>query len=95
MKIVSFEWKDAFGNSGWFNRDELKQVVEDTTLWAHTAGFLVKKTKHELIVCTTWMPENEGHHVPDKVCNVHKIPWTWVRNYRVIGNSNPKRKSKD
>ena len=47
MKIVAFEWKDAFGNGGWFDRDELKRVVEDSDLWCLTTGFLVKKTKRE------------------------------------------------
>jgi hypothetical protein len=89
MKIVSFEWKDAFGNGGWFDRDELKRVVEDTELWVHTVGFLVKRTQRELIVCTTWQPGNDAHRVQEKFCNLHKIPMTWIRNYRVLGNSRP------
>lgn len=89
MKIVCFEWKDAFGNGGWFDRNEMKAVVEDVDLWSHTTGFLVKKTKRELIVCTTWQPANECHRVQEKFCNLHKIPMTWVRNYRVLGHSNP------
>jgi hypothetical protein len=85
MKIVSFEWKDAFGNGGWFSRDELKAVVLDCSLWTRTAGFLIKRTRRELVICTTWQPANEGHRLSEKFCNVHKIPWTWIRNYRVLG----------
>lgn len=87
MKIVCFEWKDAFGNGGWFDRAELKSVVEDVDLWSHTTGFLIKKTKRELIVCTTWQPKNGCHRMTEKFCNIHKIPMTWIRNYRVLGHS--------
>ncbi|MDD5417151.1 MAG: hypothetical protein PHU12_04210 [Candidatus Aenigmarchaeota archaeon] len=86
MKIVSFEWKDAFGNSGWFDQDETKKVIEDVDLWVYSTGFLLKKTKRELIICTTWQPADETHRIPEKFCNIHKIPWTWIRNYRVLGH---------
>jgi hypothetical protein len=87
MKIVSFEWKDAYGNGGWFNREELKAVIDDVDMWTHTVGFLIKKTKREIIVCTTWQPKNECHRMEEKFCNIHKIPTSWVRNYIVLGNT--------
>jgi len=84
MKIVSFEWKDAYGNGGWFNRKEMKECIEDIDMWTHTVGFLVKRTKKELIICTTWQPERETHHTEEKFGNIQKIPTTWIRNYKVI-----------
>lgn len=87
MKILSFEWKDAFANTGWFDRRQLKHVVGETELWCHTAGFLIKKTRKQLIVCTSWMPGNEKHMVREKFCAIHKIPMTWVRNYKVLGRT--------
>jgi hypothetical protein len=87
MKIVYFEWKDAFGNGGWFNPDELKAVVEDVDLWCHTTGFLIKKTKKFLMICTTWQPDNSPHRVVEKFCNIHKIPMSWIRNYTILGNT--------
>lgn len=86
MKIVSFEWKDAFGNGGWFNRDEAKSLIEDVDLWTYSVGYLIKKTKRELIICTTWQPQNSCHRMTEKFCNIHKIPLTWIRKYKVLEN---------
>ena len=87
MKIVYFEWKDAYGNGGWFNQNELKKCVLDSDIWTSTVGFLIRKTKKELIVCTTWQPESEVDLVEERFCNIHKIPMTWIRNYMVLGNT--------
>ena len=87
MKIVKFEWKDAFCNTGWFDKEELKKVVEDKDLWCWTIGMLLKKTPKEIIICSNWVPENKNHFVNEKYSNIQKIPRTWIRNYKVIGNT--------
>lgn len=85
MKIVYFEWKDAYGNGGWFDRSEVNTLIGDRDLWTQTVGFLVYQTPRELVVCTTWQPENAAHRVCEKVANLHKIPRTWIRNFQVLG----------
>lgn len=82
MKIVAFEWCDAFANSGWFDRGELPKVTK-AHFWCHTAGILVERTEDAIVVCTTWVP-GDGALTVEKFGNIQKIPLTWVRNYRVL-----------
>ena len=92
MKIVSFEWKDAYGRGGWFNNDQIKQLIQKFDLWTYEAGYLVKKTKRELIICSSWLQEDSGCDQEEKFGNVQKIPMTWIRNYRVLRHTNKKKK---
>lgn len=94
MKIVSLEWKDAFCNGSWFDKEELAKMVENKELWCYTTGFLIKNTPKELIICSNWVPENKDHFVIEKFSNIQKIPKTWIRNYRVIGNTEDRKRKK-
>jgi len=86
LKIVMFRWKDAYTAGGWHDRDDMKRLVEDVDLWMWTSGILLKKTKRETIVCTTYQPDNSIHRTEERFCAIHKIPNTWIKDYKVIGH---------
>jgi hypothetical protein len=55
-------------------------------MWTETTGFLIKRTKEFIIVCATHQKAEPSIGVKEKYCTIHKIPKTWIRNYKVIGN---------
>jgi hypothetical protein len=82
MKIVYVEWVDAFANSGWFNASKLKTCIENDNVWIKESGFVLRETKHHLILCTGW--QIRGDYTEEQWCNVHKIPKTWIRKRKIL-----------
>ena len=61
---------------------QLKTNIEKDNIWIKEAGFLLRETKHHLILCSGW--QIEGVHTEEQWCNVHKIPKTWIRKRKTL-----------
>lgn len=88
VKMVYIEWMDAYSNSGWFSYDRFKSHFLDPAndVYVNSCGFLLRRTKKCVIFAGTWQP-SRGGCVDEQFCDIHKIPNTWIRKFKVLGYS--------
>lgn len=56
-KIVEVHWNDANGYSKW---SSLKDYLNHTTAPCKTVGYLLRKSKHEIVLAFTQSSANDG-----------------------------------
>lgn len=83
MKIVYFEWRDAFGCSPWKDRDEVRTDVEEEDFWVATVGFLVRRTNDYIVVCGGFRIDPKNVR---KYRDNFKVPRCWYRSYKELGD---------
>ncbi len=82
MKLVYLEWHDAVSNAAWFTREEADAWGHATDWTIREAGWLVEEAKDHVVIATSWKPEDTW--CEEKFCNMHKIPRSWIKKYKVL-----------
>ena len=75
--LVRVEWIDAVANSKWFDKDEMEKWSTDLSdCWCENVGWLIKRTKHYVVVASRSTQLNEAEV---QFGNLQKIPRTWMK----------------
>lgn len=75
--LVRVEWIDAVSNSKWFDKDDLeKWVTTISDCWCENIGWLVKKTKHYIVIASRSTQLNMEE---TQFGLLQKIPRTWCK----------------
>jgi hypothetical protein len=76
VKPVIVKWVDAFhipAYASWVNPEELKKAYKKSPKYTYTAGFIISKTRKELIIAQSFDPSSGYVHASSIY-----IPRSWV-----------------
>ena len=83
LKLVYFEWVDAFKNSGrWFSYSGVYGWAKNNNFWVIQTGFIVEETDKYIILADSFTPPD--HVVEATFYGLTKIPKTWIRKKKVL-----------
>jgi len=77
MKLIYIEWNDAFCNTGWLSKAELKKLSDEEEFIIKEVGWVFKESKKQIVLVSRYKPEDVRHG--EEFGLVQKIPKTWIR----------------
>lgn len=86
IPFVMVKWLDAADSTktGWHSKDELTEVITQPVA-CYSTGWVLKKTKADLIIAADWSPSIKGETEPDW-SRASKIPRKMIVEVREMAN---------